>query len=66
MTASLEHYIPPKELGKIERKQAAEAARRERVLNAKVRTIGIDKAGLDQQVAERQEIEAEKKRKELE
>ncbi len=42
----------------IARKRAEEMERRKRILNAKVRTIGVDKETLDAQVAMKEESDA--------
>ncbi|CAD7958806.1 unnamed protein product [Amoebophrya sp. A25] len=48
-------YVPTGVASKVARKRALEAERRNRILNAKQRTIGIEKDVLDQQVAARKE-----------
>jgi len=54
-----------KEAAAIERRRNQEAQRKSRIFNAKVRTIGIDKQGLEQQVHDRKQMELmEKKRDE--
>ena len=55
------HYIPAAQLTTIQRKQAAEAARRARVLKYKDWSIGIDVKALDAQVAEKQARDAHEK-----
>lgn len=50
-----------KEEAKIARKREQYEQRRQRILNAKVRTMGLDVQTLDQQVAEKQRLKAQEK-----
>lgn len=52
-----------KEAAAIERRRNQEAQRKSRIFNAKVRTIGIDKQGLEQQVHDRKQMEFMEKRR---
>ena len=57
-------YVPPAVMSKIDRRRHEEAQRRERFLNAKTRTIGVDVSKLDAQVVEKkalEEVEKEEK-----
>jgi len=55
------NYTNPSVMSKVARKRAYEEERRNRILNAKQRTIGIEKDVLDQQIALKKEYEAAEK-----
>lgn len=49
----------------VERRRAAEVARRKRIFNTRNRVIGLDVHALEQQVAERRECEGAERQREM-